>query len=119
MTLLNKMAYIVEKDRLIYDAKHPIDAMAMQVVIGADTDGMLKRGQLLDCKNGAYSIHSEEGMSSAIVAEDIEYTSEDTEIMVPVYISGTFRASEVIAESEMEITAVDIENLRSRGIYLK
>ncbi|MCI8315196.1 MAG: hypothetical protein HFH74_09235 [Lachnospiraceae bacterium] len=117
MALLNKMAYTVEKDKLVYDAKHPIDATAVQVTVGVDADGILRRGQLLDCENGVYSIHSEGGMPSAIIAEDTEYASEDMEIIVPVYISGTFRASEVITEPE--ITVTDIENLRSKGIYLK
>ncbi len=117
MALLNKMAYTVEKDKLVYDAKHPIDATVVQVTVGTDADGMLKRGQLLDCENGVYSIHSEGGMPSAIIAEDTEYASEDMEIIVPVYISGTFRTSEVITEPE--ITVTDIENLRSKGIYLK
>lgn len=50
MALLNKMAYTVEKDKLVYDAKHPIDATAVQVTVGVDADGILRRGQLLDCE---------------------------------------------------------------------
>lgn len=118
MALLNDMAYTVEKDRLVYDAKHPIDATAVQVSVESDADGgVLKRGQLLDFENEVYSIHADGGTPSAIVAEGAEYTSDDTEVTAAVYISGTFRASEIISESE--ITAADIENLRSRGIYLK
>lgn len=117
MALLNKMAYTVEKDRLVYDGKHPIDATAVQVTVESDTGGAVKRGQLLDFENEVYSIHTEGGTPSAIVAEDAEYVSDDTEITVAVYTSGTFRASEIISGSE--ITVSDAENLRSRGIYLK
>lgn len=117
MTLLNKMAYTVEKDRLVCDGKHPIDATAVQVTVESDTDGVLKRGQLLDFENEVYSIHAEGGTPSVIVAEDAEYASDDAEVTAAVYVSGTFRAGEII--SEPEITVADIENLRSRGIYLK
>ena len=117
MALLNKKAYAVEKDRLVYDAKHPIDASAIQVKITADKEGVIKRGQVLDFAGGDYSVHAADGEVSVIVAEDAEYAADDTEITVAVYITGTFRASEVI--SEPELTAGDIEVFRGKGIYLK
>lgn len=117
MSLLNNLAYTVEKDRLVYDAKHPIDATAVQVMVESSTGGILKRGQLLDFDNNVYSIHSAEGAPSAIVARDATYTSDDTEVVAAVYTSGTFRASKVI--SEPEITMADTEGLKSKGIYLK
>ncbi len=117
MSSLNNIAYTVEKDKLVYDMKHPIDATAVQVAIESCANGVLKRGQLLDFDNDAYSIHSESGTPSAIVARDATYTSDDTEVVVAVYTSGSFRASEVI--SDPEITIADIEGLRSKGIYLK
>lgn len=117
MSLLNKQAYAMEKDKLVYDAKHPIDAAAVQVTITADESGVVKRGQLLDCKDGEYSLHASDGEASAIVAEDTSYASDDTEITIVVYISGTFRTSEVIANPD--ITDADIEALRGKGIYLK
>lgn len=117
MALLNKQAYAVEKDRLVYDAKHPIDAVAVQVKNTGAKEGMIQRGQVLDFTDGEYCIHAAGGEASAIVAEDTNYAADDTEITVAVYISGTFRASEVI--SEEELTAGDIEALRGKGIYLK
>lgn len=117
VSVLNNLAYTVEKDRLVYDAKHPIDATAVEVMVESGADGILKRGQLLDFGDNAYSIHSDGGVPSAIVARDAAYTSDDTEVVVAVYTSGTFRASEVIAEPEISMT--DIEGLRSKGIYLK
>lgn len=117
MALLNKQAYSVKKDSLIYDAKHPLDASAVQVTVTADTEGMIKRGQLLDSTDGVYSIHAEGGETAAIVAEDASYASDDTEITVIAYVSGSFRASEIIADPEIE--AKDIEILREKGIYLK
>lgn len=119
MGLLNRQAYAMEKDRLIYDAKHPIDAAAVRMQITAEEGGTVKRGQVLDYADtdGKYRVHTEGGEARVIVAEDAEYAPEDTEITVVVYISGTFRASEVIAEPE--ITDSDIETLRGNGIYLK
>lgn len=117
MSLLNRPAYAVEKDKLIYDATHLIDASAVQVTITKNEDGTIKRGQLLDFADGAYSIHTESGEASAIVAEDTAYVSSDTSITAVVYISGAFRMNEVIADTD--ITAADIEALRSKGIYLK
>lgn len=117
MSLLNRPAYAVEKDKLIYDAKHPIDAGTVQLTIIADTNGVIRRGQLLDCADGVYSIHAAGGEASVIVAEDTSYASDDTEITVVVYSSGTFRASEIIADPEIE--AADVETLRGKGIYLK
>lgn len=117
MPLLNKNAYVMEKDKLVYDAKHPVDGAAVRVKITATDSGVIKRGQVLDCAAGEYSVHAEGGSVSAIVAEDTSYAPADTEITVTVYISGTFRASEVIAEPKL--TDEDIEAFRGKGIYLK
>lgn len=117
MALLNKQAYAVERDRLVYDAKHPVDGAAVPVKITAEEDGVIKRGQVLDCADGEYSVHAANGEASVIVAEDTDYAADDTEITVSVYISGSFRASEVIADPEL--TAGDMEALRGKGIYLK
>lgn len=117
MSLLNKQAYVVEKDRLVYDAKHPIDVTNVPVAVAPSDEGEIKRGQVIDCTNGVYGIHSESGDPSAIVAETTGYAADDTEIIVTVYTSGTFRACEVIANPEL--TTADIEALRGRGIYLK
>lgn len=117
MSLLNKQAYAVEKDKLVYDAKHPIDAAAVRVTVSGDAGGVIRRGQILDCKKGVYSIHTADGTASAIAAEDTEYTPDDTEITVVVYTSGSFRASEAI--SDPALTNGDIVALRGCGIYLK
>lgn len=117
MSLLNKLAYTMEKDKLIYDAKHPIDVITVPLTITADTDGVIRRGQLVDCADGAYSVHAAGGEASAIVAEDTSYAADDTEITTVVYISGSFRASEVVADPEIDVA--DIETLRDKGIYLK
>lgn len=116
MSLLNRMAYVVEKDRLIYDAKHPIDATAVSVTTSSIASGVLRRGQLLDCTDGVYSIHAEGGTASVIVAKDTECASDEGTVIVPVYTSGSFRSSAVITDPA--ITAADVEALRG-GIYLK
>ena len=117
MASLNNLAYVMQKDKLIYDAKHPVDAKAVPVTITADNNGILRRGQLIDCENGVYGIHAAGGTPCVIVAEDTEYLSTDTEVVTTVYTSGTFRTSEIV--SGMEITVEEIEALRGKGIYLK
>lgn len=115
MRQLNKEAYEVTKDSLIYDSRHPIDAVNVTVEV---TDaGMLLRGQVLDFADGKYSIHKSGGTVSVIVAENTAYTAEDTTVAVPAYTSGTFRMSACITEDELSET--DIETFRSKGIYLK
>ncbi len=117
MSVLNKQVCTVEKDRLIYDSRHPIDATAVQVSVTSGAAGEISRGQLLDCVDGIYSVHAEGGTASAIAAESVSYEAGDTDITVAVYISGSFRASQIIADPE--ITDTDRENLRDKGIYLK
>lgn len=116
MTMLNKMAYVVEKDKLIYDFSHPLDGMNFTVKIEADTNGVIQRGELLDiAEDGTYTVHKEAGVPCAIVSENAEYAADDTEIIVSAYISGTFRKSEIKAE----LDTAEVEELRSKGIYLK
>ena len=117
MSLLSRQAYAMEKDRLVYDTKHPIDASAVRVTVPAGTCGVIRRGQVLDCTDGVYSVHAEGGAASAIAAEDTEYALDETEVTVVSYISGSFRAGEVIADPEL--TDGDTEVLRGKGIYLK
>lgn len=117
MSILNKPAYAVEKDKLIYDAKHPTDVANITVTVTPGEAGEMKRGQIIDCKDGKYSIHAENGEPSAVVAETAGYAADDTEIIVTVYTSGTFRASEIIADPELD--TADAEALRGKGIYLK
>lgn len=117
MSILNKQAYVVEKDKLVYDSKHPIDVANIPVTITPSDAGEIKRGQILDCKDGEYSLHAEDGEPSAIVAETTSYAADDTTVVVTAYISGSFRASEIVANPEL--TAADTEALRGKGIYLK
>ncbi len=119
MSVLNSPAYAVEKDKLIYDGTYPVDGGAVPVTITADTDGVIKRGSVIDFDEDSeeYSPHKEGGTPSCIVAEDTEYTAEDTAVVVPIYISGTFRTSAIIAEPELG--EAGREALRRVGIHLK
>lgn len=118
MALLNREAYTFKKDKLKYDSKHPFDATTVQVTVASDTEGVIKRGQLLYCKDGVYSVKkADDNEASAISAETTSYSADDTDIVVEAYISGTFTKSEIVTDSE--ITAADEETLRSKGIYLK
>lgn len=115
--LMNKTAYEIEKDRLIYDGSHPITADNVEVTVPTDSVGEFERGQILDFSDGAYSVHTENGTASVIVAETTSYASDDTTIVVPVYTSGCFRQS--ACKSDVDLNVTDLETLRSKGIYLK
>lgn len=117
MSLLNKKVYEVKTDHLIYDTKHPTDATNMQVSITPVADGTIRRGQVIDVSDGVYTLHAESGVPSCIAAVDVDYTADDTDVIVPCYITGSFRAERVIASPEL--TAADMETLREKGIILK
>jgi len=113
---LNEEAYKVERDKLVYDSSHPVDAKNVTVTVPEGT-GIFKRGEILDFKDGKYAVHTEGGTASVIVGENTPYAEDDTELAVPAYISGSFRLSECFAS--VELTERDIESLRAKGIYLK
>ena len=114
---LNKKAYEVGKDNLIYDGSHDTDVKNVEVTVSKEGGGVLLRGQILDFAEGAYSVHAANGTANAIVAESMEYTEDDETVIVPVYISGTFRQSACLTDAEL--TVKDVEALRSAGIFLK
>lgn len=114
---LNKAAYEVEKDNLVYDGSHPFDGATVKVTVPTESVGIIRRGQVLDFADGTYSLHAESGTTSAIVSVSTPYAEDDTEVIVPVYFSGTFRKSACI--TDVELTVTDVEALRSKGIYLK
>lgn len=117
--LLNRKIYESERDGLVYDGSHDIDAANATVALDVKEDGTLKRGVLLDIESDAekYAVHKEGGTAAAIVALDTSYSGEDTEIVAPVYISGAFRESAV--RTDAGLTAADRETLREKGIILK
>lgn len=117
MGLMNKDAYSVQPDRLIYEGRQPVDAKNMVVAITAETDGVIRRGQVIDEAAGVYSVHAEAGTPSCIAAEDVEYAADDTDVIVPCYITGTYHADAVIASPEL--TEANVETLREKGIILK
>lgn len=117
MSLMNKDAYSVQPDRLIYDGRHPVDAKNVVVSITAEDGGVIKRGQIIDEADGVYKLHAEAGVPSCIAAEDVEYVADDTDVIVPCYITGTYHADAVIASPEL--TESNVEALRANGIFLK
>jgi hypothetical protein len=111
---MNKELYTVGEDSLIYDGTYAVDAKNIQVSISETEPGVIKRGQVLDEADGTFSIHKNGGKPSCIVAEDTSYAVDDTDIIVPCYISGCFWADKVT-----ELTVAEREVLRSKGIILK
>lgn len=119
MSLLNKEAYELKGDGLIYDYYGLIDGKTLTVSLDGTTAGVLKRGQLIDfdASTGTYKKHVSGGVANCIVEHDIEFATGEKEIVVSVYTGGNFRTSKVISDSE--ITVTDKENLRSKNIILK
>lgn len=117
MGLMNRDAYSVQADRLIYDGKIPVDAKNIVVSITASADGVIKRGQVIDVAAGVYTLHAADGTPSCIAAQDTEYAADDSEVIVPCYISGSYRSDAVIASPEL--SDADVETLRTKNIILK
>ncbi len=117
MEQLNKEAYRMEPNSLIYDFHRPIDAKNIVIGLTAGKEGVLKRGQLIDFADGTYTLHTEGGVANCLVSDDVSYTAADTEVVASVYISGNFRANKVI--TDVELTETDADNLRIHGICLK
>lgn len=105
-------------DNLIYDHYRLLDAKVVEVKVTGGP-GTLQRGQIIDFDESKkeYSAHAAAGKANCIVAENTEYTAEDTKIPVTVYISGNFRKSCVV--SAVDLDAADEENLRTKEIVLK
>lgn len=116
---MNKTAYEVGSDKLLYDNSHPFDAKNVSVTVPAKTVGTLKRGQVMDfdSASGKYVVHAASGSVSGVLAEDASYAADDTEVIAAMYISGAFRKSACV--TAVELTDADEETLRSKGIYLK
>lgn len=122
MKQLNKEAYEVTKDNLVYDGRHPLDAANVAVTSLPAEGGELKRGLVLDYYGGNYVPHGTGDSTycaAAIVAESIAFGAGETEVTAAVYTSGSFRRSACIAGGDVEVTDMDAEELRSKGIYLK
>lgn len=115
--LLNQKVADMVPDRLVYDATHPIDGMNVVVDLDDSKAGVLKRGQIIDYDGEKCQVHAENGKPAYIVAEDTEYLATDTEVVVQVYISGSFRLDACIADPAL--TDADLDDFRKRGIYLK
>lgn len=117
MEQLNKEAYTVGRDRLIYDASHPIDGTIIKVTLPGTEETKIERGQIIDHKDGVFSMHADSGVASVIAAETVIAEKGVTEIELEAYTSGTFRADATV--SAVELTDADIQGLREKGIYLK
>lgn len=109
-------AYEVNNDNLVLDGQR-IDVKNMEITISdTETAGVIERGQVIDSTSSGYIVHETAGKSNAIVAECVEYEAGETTVVVPCYITGEFRKSEVITDVELDDT--DVEALRLAGIIL-
>lgn len=116
---MNREVYEVGQDDLLYDSSHQRDASNVNLKVPAGKAGTLKKGQIIDfvASTKEYESHVESGSASCILTQDTEYAADDTTVVATVYISGSFRKSKVV--TDVALTDVDIETLRSKGIYLK
>lgn len=116
--VLNNAAYQVHPDDLAADITHPADTRIVPVSLAeGHTGGMIRRGQVIDYGSSGYSIHAEDGTANCIAAEDTSYDAADETADCAVYVSGDFMARALV--TDVDLTAADVESLRSAGIFLK
>lgn len=116
--LLNKELYKVNGDRLIADIKPDAITDAVAVTVPkSGAAGIIPRGQVIDDTEDGFAVHTENGTVSRIVAADTEYTEDDTSVVCPTYIAGSFTKSALI--TALPLTAADIEKFREKGIFIK
>lgn len=125
--LLNRDAYKVEYDNIIYDTSHPISVNIIEMESPAT---ILKRGTILGLdKDGGYfilgtTITSGEtvttiaGEAVAVVQDTIDCTKETGKVTVPVYVSGKVNKNYLVTAENYELTDTDIIALRKNGIYV-
>lgn len=117
--VLNSKAYDVSYDKLIADAKHPLDVKNVTVSAGEG----IKRGTVLSFveASGKYGVFGSDsvsaGKANCIVANDVPASSED--VTVTVYVSGSFRAESLIVAKTATLDSKAVEDLRTKGIFIQ
>lgn len=125
--LLNKDAYKVEYDNVIYDTSHPISVNIIEMESPAT---VLKKGTILGLdKDGGYfilgttttsgeTVTTIAGEAVAVVQDTIDCTKETGKVTVPVYVSGKVNKNYLVTAENYELTDTDIIALRKNGIYV-
>lgn len=101
-----------QPDNLIGGNTHPQDVKAVNLVAGT---GILKRGTLLN-KFGVMCSSSDD-VPVGILCDDVELDA-DNPIDTVMYISGDFRANEIIVGEGLSSFDFELE-LQKLGIFLK
>lgn len=106
-------------DKLIAGNTHPMDTKAVAIAKGSAT---LKRGTLINKSGG---ICNQTGASGSevldtpvgILCDDVTQSASATTDTL-MYISGDFKASEIIVGADVEVADFELE-LQKLGIFLK
>lgn len=99
-------------DNLIAGNTHPIDVKAVAIATGSAT---LKRGTLINATGAMCTAKAD--VPVGILTDEVVQSGTGTTNAV-MYISGDFKASEIIVGSS--VTVVDFElELQKLGIFLK
>lgn len=115
MGVLNGPVYEEKDESIIYDGKHPVDAKNVQLTVAVEAKTVLPKGQIIDYGEHGYKVHAAGGTPVGILAEKTVLAEDDTDVVVPIYVSGTFKRSKV----SPDLNEAGVEALRSKGIYLK
>ena len=99
-------------DKLIAGNTHPIDTKAVEIATGSAT---LKRGTLINATGAMCSAN--EDVPVGILCDDVTQVSSGTTDTV-MYISGDFKASEIIVGESTTVENFALE-LQKLGIFLK
>lgn len=111
-----KKEYEIGSDNMILDGQKQDVKNITVDVSGKTSDGVVSKGQVLDLAEGKYTVHAENGDVNCIAAGNAEYKAEDASVVVPCYITGSFRKSALV--TDVALTEKDEERFRELGIIL-
>jgi hypothetical protein len=102
-------------DSLIADDKHTLATGTVTVKSG---EGALVRGSVLmrDSNDKFVLADTSAGTAEVILADDVDATSADT--VANVYVSGDFKAENLIVASGYTLAEADKVALKNAGIYI-
>jgi len=112
--LCNKVGE-VGQDNLIFAVLPPAHEFGVTIPAGA---GVLKRGTVLACVDGAYAILSAEntGKAKCVLSVDVDATEEDA--VGAAYRTGHLNRKALIVAEGYTMTAADEDELNKFGIFL-
>lgn len=117
----------MEYDGLVYDTKHPLDAVGVKLRAG---QGILERGTVLASSTGTggdgsmvilgtAAVENETLTADCVLCDPVDTGAEaGAAVMGMAYRSGSFTTQKLKMKGDYTLTAADETALRNGGIYL-